>query len=316
MPEQTGRDDKKGDWLKIEIFAPPAMIDALTNFLTEIGAQGAFQESLEPQNGFPESAEQEALTAFLPLDVRREQRLAALTTYIDSLAEIFPELAKPTFRTEIIRDPDWGEAWKKYFKPLRVSRNLVIKPTWERFSPSGRDIVIEIDPGMAFGTGQHASTRMCLDAIEELFLKGRAFDHWHVLDVGTGTGILGIACAKLDAERVLCVDIDQKAIEIAHENVMINQVEDRVEVAARDVATVSESFQLIVANLTAKILLKLRPALMRLIAPDGYIVISGIIEQNRPDIESRFIDDSLALHRLITEKEWVCYVLKKGSARP
>jgi ribosomal protein L11 methyltransferase len=156
---------------------------------------------------------------------------------------------------------------------------------------------------------------MCLDAIEEILLKDRTFEKWHVLDVGTGTGILGIACAKLDAERVLCVDIDQKATEIAQENVLINQVEDRVEIATRDVATVSESFQLIVANLTAKILLKLRPALLRLIAPGGYIVISGIIEQNRPDIETRFIDDSLALHRLITEKEWVCYVLQKGSGR-
>ncbi len=152
-------------------------------------------------------------------------------------------MEKPTFRTEVIHDPDWGEAWKKYFKPLRVSRNIVIKPTWERFAPTGRDIVIEIDPGMAFGTGQHASTRMCLDAIEEILLRDRTFEKWHVLDVGTGTGILGIACAKLDAERVLCVDIDQKATEIARENVLINQVEDRVEIANRDVATVSESFR-------------------------------------------------------------------------
>ena len=319
MAEQVGQaGEKKEDWLKIELLAPEAMIDALTNFLTEIGAQGAFQESLEGQstNGFPEPADRETLKAFLPVDVRREQRIAALTTYIDSLAEIFPELEKPTFRTEVIHDPDWGEAWKKYFKPLRVSRNLVIKPTWERFAPTGRDIVIEIDPGMAFGTGQHASTRMCLDAIEEILLRDRTFEKWHVLDVGTGTGILGISCAKLDAERVLCVDIDQKATEIAGENVLINQVEDRVEVANRDVATVSESFELIVANLTAKILIKLRPVLVRLIRPGGYIVISGIIEQNRPDIEARFLGDSLALHRLITEKEWVCYVLKKGSARP
>ncbi len=138
MPEQHGKaGEKKEDWLKIELFAPMEMIDALTNFLTEIGAQGAFQESLEPQspNDFPETASGETLKAFLPCDVRLEQRLAALQTYIDSLAEIFPELEKPGFRTEVIRDPDWGEAWKKYFKPLRVSRNIVIKPTWERFYP-------------------------------------------------------------------------------------------------------------------------------------------------------------------------------------
>jgi len=138
---------------------------------------------------------------------------------------------------------------------------------------------------MAFGTGQHASTRMCLDAIEEILLRDRTFEKWHVLDVGTGTGILGISCAKLDAERVLCVDIDQKATEIARENVLINQVEDRVEIANRDVATVSESFELIVANLTAKILIKLRPVLVRLIRPGGYIVIS--VSSNRTDRTSR-----------------------------
>lgn len=314
--EKTG--DKKGDWLKIEVSAPGALIDALTNFVTEIGAQGAFQESLEPQsqNDFPETAAVETLKAFLPFDVRLEQRLASLQIYLDSLAGIFPELERPTFRTEIIRDPDWGEAWKKYFKPLRVSRNIVIKPTWERFTPTGRDIVIEIDPGMAFGTGQHASTRMCLEAIEEILLKDRSVENWRVLDVGTGTGILGIACAKLDAAQVICVDIDQKATEIAQENVLINQVEDRVEIANRDVATLTEPFHLIVANLTAKILIKLRPHLGRLLWPGGYLVISGIIEQNKPDIETHFLGSAFTLHRLITEKEWVCYVLKKEGAHP
>src|SRR5512133_1122287 len=111
MPETLGKaGEKKGDWLKIELFAPVEMIDALNNFLTEIGSQGAFQESLEPQspNGFPEPSSRETLKAFLPFDVRLEQRLAALRTYLDSLSEIFPELEKPTFQTETIHDPPWG----------------------------------------------------------------------------------------------------------------------------------------------------------------------------------------------------------------
>ena len=266
------------------------MIDALTNFVTEIGAQGAFQESLEPQspNDFPETASGEVLKAFLPFDIRLEERLAALQTYIDSLAEIFPELEKPGFRTEVIRDPDWGEAWKKYFKPLRVSRNIVIKPTWERFSPTGRDIVIEIDPGMAFGTGQHPSTRMCLEAIEEILLRDRSVDQWRVLDVGTGTGILGIACAKLDAEKVLCVDNDKKAAEIAAGKRPDQPGGRPRRDPDRDVATLTEPFHLIVANMTAKILIKLRSHLIRLLRPGGYLVISGIIEQNKPDIEAHF----------------------------
>jgi ribosomal protein L11 methyltransferase len=319
MPETLGKTgEKKDDWLKIELVAPVEMIDALTDFLTEIGAQGTFQEFPAPQSttGSPEPSAGETVKAFLPFDTRLEQRLAALRTYVDSLAEIFPELEKPAFRTEAIHDPDWGEAWKKYFKPLRVSQNIVIKPTWERFTPTDRDIVIEIDPGMAFGTGQHASTRMCLDAIEEILLKDRTFEKWNVLDVGTGTGILGIACAKLDAKRVLCVDNDPIATEIARQNVQVNQVEDRVAVADRDVAALVEPFELIVANLTAKILIELCPSFVRLINPGGYLVISGIIEQNRPDIEAHFLGNAFSLHRRITEKEWVCYVLKNGGRRP
>ena len=319
MPEQLGRaEEKKGDWLKIELFAPEETIDALSNFLTEIGAQGAFQESPDPQpaNGFPELSAGETLKAFFPFDVRLEQRLSALQTYLDSVAEIFPELEKPDFRTEIIRDPDWGAAGKKYFQPLRAGRNIVIKPTWEPFAPTGGDIVIEIDPGMAFGTGQHPSTRMCLEAIEEILLRDRTFEKWNVLDVGTGTGILGIAAAKLDAQRVLCTDIDGKVVEIARENVLLNRVEDRVEVVNRDIAALAGPFHLIAANLTANLLVKLRPQLVRLTGPGGYLVLSGIAEQNKPDIETCFPGDSFSLCRLITEKEWVCYVLKKEVARP
>ena len=132
----------KTDWLKIEIYSPLEMIDALNNFVAEIGAQGAFQEyGAQPQNGLPETAPPEILKVFLPFDLRLEQRIASLQIYLDSLAEIFPELEKPTMKTETIHDPDWGEAWKKYFKPLRVTKNIIIKPTWERYSPDRKSVV-------------------------------------------------------------------------------------------------------------------------------------------------------------------------------
>lgn len=317
MRDEPGKaEEKKEKWLKIELFTPLELSDALSNFLTEIGAQGAFQESLEPlPHDSPGITPGETLMAFLPLDADLEQRLTMLRIYLESVAEIFPELEKPGIRTEVILDPDWGEAWKKYFKPLRVGRNIVIKPTWEGFTPKGGDIVIEIDPGMAFGTGQHASTRMCLEAIESIFMEHRTFEKPCVLDVGTGTGILGIACAKLGAQRVLCVDNDPLATKIAQDNVLINRVEGHVTVADVDIPTLTEPFPLIVANLTARILGDLFPHLDRLVSPGGRLVISGIIEQNRPDIEARFLDGSFTLDHLITEKEWVCYVLKKVGGR-
>jgi ribosomal protein L11 methyltransferase len=181
-------------WLKMEISAPSELMDALGNFLTETGAQGVFQESLEQlmPDDFPEVCATEVIKAYFPQDVRSDKRIAALQKYLESLNEIFPDWEKPSLRTELISDPDWAEQWKKYFKPIRVSSNIIVKPTWERYAPSSRDIVIEIDPGMAFGTGQHASTRMCIEALEDIIMQDRSVKNWKVLDIGCGTGILGI----------------------------------------------------------------------------------------------------------------------------
>jgi ribosomal protein L11 methyltransferase len=314
MPEKHGKGAVgKADWLKIEIYAPLEMIDALNNFVAEIGAQGGFQEYGEtlPPNGFPETSFPEVLKVFLPNDVRLRKRLEDLQRYLDSLAEIFPELAKPTMKTETIHDPDWGEEWKKYFKPLKVTRSIVIKPTWERYSPTGGDVLIDIDPGMAFGTGQHPSTRMCLEALENILLHDRSRSKWRVLDVGTGTGILGIAAAKLNDSAVLCVDTDKKAVEIAIENVSINNVEKHVEVRHGEIAALTEPFDLIVANITAKALVKLRPHLQRLLGQDGYLVISGIIDQDKKNIEDHFPASTFPVHQLLTEKEWLCFVMRK-----
>jgi len=303
-------------WLKMEISAPAELMDALGNFLTETGAQGVFQETLEPQTAgdFPESVDEETLQAYFPQDARGEKRIIAVQKYMESLQEIFPGIRKPSLKTEVISDPDWGEQWKKYFKPIRVSNNIIVKPTWERYSPSSRDIVIEIDPGMAFGTGQHASTRMCMEAIEDIIMKDRSIKSWKVLDVGCGTGILGITAAKLGAQDVICVDIDKKAVEIARENAAINQVDDRLRFFNRDVTTISEPRNLIIANLTAKLLLTLSPHLTNLLLTDGYLIISGIIEQDTKSIEENFSVASFIQNKVITEKEWVCYVLRKKSA--
>ena len=307
-----------GKWLKIELSAPAELMEALGNFLTESGVQGVFQESLEPQNtagDFPEEAKEEVLKAYFPQDNRSEKRLTALQKYIDSLSEIFPDFEKPSFTAEIICDPNWGEQWKKYFKPLRVSKNIIIKPTWERYTPDSRDIVIEIDPGMAFGTGQHASTRMCIEAIEDIIMNDRSIKEWKVLDVGCGTGILGITAAKMGAQDVICVDIDRKAVEIAGENAAINNVQTSLRTLNKNAAAIDKPRNLIIANLTSNLLLSLRQHLVQLLLPEGYIILSGIIEQDAKNVEEEFSADPLAIHKVITEKEWVCYILKKETAK-
>ena len=303
----------KEKWVELSISVPEALVDAVSNFMTEIGAQGVYEESLEPPDGadFAESPINPLIKAYLPQDLRIENRLAALNAYMHSLAELFPDYPKVTYKADIITDADWSEGWKKYFKPIRVTKNIIIKPTWERYNPVGHDIVIEMDPGMAFGTGQHASTRMCLEAIEEILLHAKSEEKKHVLDVGSGTGILGIAAAKLGANAVVCIDIDKLATEIAMENIKLNHMEDRVVSINKDVAALNETFNLIVANLTAKALIKLRSHIISLVESNGYLIISGIIEQNREDIESHFCTEPFSHRRTLQDKEWLCYVLKK-----
>lgn len=156
---------------------------------------------------------------------------------------------------------------------------------------------------------------MRLEAVEDILLKDRTIKNWRVLDVGTGTGILGITSVKLGAWKAVCVDIDRKATDIANENVKINHVENQVEIINGDVRTIHEPFDLIIANLTAKILIKLCTHLISLMEMGGYLALAGIIEQDRNDIEEYFCTD-LVPYKIITEKacpdagrEWICYAL-------
>jgi ribosomal protein L11 methyltransferase len=213
----------------------------------------------------------------------------------------FDATAGPASEAELKAYLPWGPEAKKQIGFL----------TWERYAPLGRDIVIDIDPGMAFGTGQHPSTRMCIIALEDILTHNRGIQDWKALDVGTGTGILAISCAKLGIKNVVAVDLDSQAIEIASKNISINGVADRIEIINRDISIYKGTFDLIVANLTANALIGLRPHLVRMTKPDGYMILSGIIEQDAATIETIFQSEEIEIHDTLTEKEWVCYVLKK-----
>ena len=306
-------------WVEITIAAPIALADAISSFITDQGSLGVIEEEIVV-DAFDDIDEQEGsgkIRAYFPDDHTAALKVNALGDYLKSLSQMFPELDPPEMKAETIADPDWEEQWKKYFKPLRISRDIVIKPTWERYAPSGRDIVIDIDPGMAFGTGQHPSTRMCINAMEEIIPKDRTFETWAVLDVGTGTGILAISAAKLGAHKVVALDLDLKAVEIAEKNAAINRVEDRIEILNQDVLTYQGRFNLIVANLTASTLIPLRAHLDGMLEPGGYLVLSGIIEKDAPMVEETFLrQESLSSHQLLSEKEWVCFVLHKRREAP
>lgn len=306
---------EKEIWIEIVVTTPPELSEALSNFLTELGTQGVFQEE-RIENSFDLCDQTSVeIKAYLPESDDLKDQIDLLNQYVDSLENLFPDLKKTEVTTNTIVDPNWGEQWKKYFKPLRISKDIVIKPTWERYAPLGRDIVIDIDPGMAFGTGQHPSTRMCINTLEELLRTNKDIEKWEALDVGTGTGILAICCAKLGIGKVVALDLDPKAVEIASKNVAINRVDDKIEILNRDVSMYTGEFDLIVANLTANALINLRPHLDRMIKPGGFIILSGIMDQDGANVTTIYNTKNITLDSTLTEKEWVCYVFKKRSKK-
>lgn len=305
--------ETKEKWMEITLSTPSELCDALSNFMEELGTQGVFQEEAD-ENGFSDAGTADAMDeikSYLPLDSDTDKKVNLLNDYIQNLSELFPDMETPSFSLKEIIDPDWGERWKKYFKPLKIGRNIIIKPTWERYTPTSRDIVVDIDPGMAFGTGQHPSTRLCIIAIEEIALKNRSFEKWSVLDIGTGTGILAICAAKIGAGSVAAVDLDSKAVEIAGTNTSINGVEDRVEIINRDASMCDGTFELITANLTASTLINLQPIITSLMKPGGYLVASGIIDRDAKNVEKIFQSEDVTLHETKSEEEWVCYIFRK-----
>jgi ribosomal protein L11 methyltransferase len=235
------------------------------------------------------------------------------------LSRIYP-MPEPQFRT--LRDEDWAHAWKKFYKPLRVGRRVILKPSWEEFTPQPDDVVVELDPGMAFGTGLHPTTRLCIAALEEVVTPGA-----RVLDLGTGSGVLAIAAYLLGAAELLAVDIDPIAVDVALENAARNRVPtgDGQALSVR-LGSVPEKmadhFQIIVANILAEVLAKLfdaeydYPPLAEPLAPGGLMILSGII-----DYRADLVLEAAARHgmRLVDRKQegdWVALVMRKPPAAP
>ena len=232
------------------------------------------------------------------------------------LQQIYP-IPEPELRT--VREEDWAHAWKKHYKPMRVGRRIILKPTWEEFTPEPDDIVIELDPGMAFGTGLHPSTRLCIAALEDLVQAGDA-----VLDVGTGSGVLSIVAAKMGAGRVFATDIDPVAVDVAQENISINGLgapgeAPRIEVVAGSVPTGETGrFQIVVANILAEALARMLDGgygnvpLAEPLAPGGHMILAGIIDEKAELVVEAGERNGLTKTDERRESDWVALIMRKA----
>ncbi|MCI6376891.1 MAG: 50S ribosomal protein L11 methyltransferase [Clostridiales bacterium] len=205
-----------------------------------------------------------------------------------------------------VADEDWSENWKKYYKPFRIGSRLVVKPTWEPYAAKPGDLVIELDPGMAFGTGTHETTNMCMQLLEKHLQDGM-----RVMDVGTGSGILAIAAAKLGAKDVLAIDIDPDAVKVARENVALNAVDGHVRVVVGDLCK-GETMpcELAVANIVADAICMLAGPLTRHLQRNGLLICSGIIREREQDVLLAAEKAGYAVYDRIEKGEWVALALR------
>ncbi|NEW05180.1 50S ribosomal protein L11 methyltransferase [Paenibacillus sp. SYP-B3998] len=321
-------------WHELTVHTTEEAIEMITNFVHELGAGGvsieesgtlnkerdtSFGQLYEmPLNDIPEG--RAVIKGYFSLDNDMETILNHLKGSVEQLQEFDIDTGNPIYEVKEVDDEDWANAWKQYFKPIRVSERLTIKPTWETYAASPEELILELDPGMAFGTGTHATTALCLRALEKYIQPGD-----DVIDVGTGSGILSIAAAKLGAKHVLAVDLDPVAVLSAQDNTKLNGLDSQITVKLSDLlgvlkANETESatqlgvklpVQVVVANILAEIIVLFVGDVYEVLQSGGYYVTSGIITRKEADVEQALVAANFTIVDKSYESDWVVIVARK-----
>jgi len=299
MPAKSQTPQPAKSWLKITITASETISDPIADFICE-QTGGVEQIPVASAN-----AAQEQIVGYLENDPHTPEKLKKITEYLEELALLAQEEGKTRLETETILDEDWNKAWKERFKPLPITAHLVIKPTWESYSPGPDEKIIEMDPGMAFGTGHHASTKLALEFVEGLFHDKAAPPPKTVLDVGTGTGILAMAAALFGAQEVLAIDNDPEAVLVAEENILRNALTPTIKTDGIALEDLPRQFDLVIANIIHDTLIELAAGLAARLAPNGRLIMAGILVGPQTD-NIRAAYNALGLKHLETrsEGEW------------
>ncbi len=297
-------------WCEVSIEAPVFILEAIADFLSSLGAGGAvFSETSPPKQGF------ERLTGFLACDDELEQKLTKLKNYIHQLRQLFPEQEISRLEIQTIIEQDWLNAWKESVVPAKISDKFWVVPEWREVPNEAKHsgaMIIRMEPGLAFGTGYHPTTQICLKFMEKLVPEQAQT----LLDFGTGTGILAIAGAMLGAKTVLAVDIDPLALKVAEDNIKRNNLLGKIQLLHAGADTkkrLSEkNFDLIVANLFYSELKRLRDYLVWHLKKGGFLVISGILKDQAKDIHSHYKRIGLSILEVREEQGWVGSLMKKS----
>lgn len=310
-------------WARISVVTTHEGADLIANILMELGAAGTeiddpslvneyIDAGLWDYTDLPRAEDTETVTvrAYLPEDARLESSLLALAERIAALRHAGAALGAGTISHSFVADEDWAETWKAYIHTEKIGERIVVRPTWEEYTPSADEIVIELDPGAAFGTGAHATTAMCLRWLEHLVSPGM-----RVYDMGCGSGILAVAAAKLGAGEVIAMDYDPVAVSVAEENIRQNNVHNVV-ACESDLLSACEGAapaELITANIIADVIVRLFAQLDRHLAPGGTLLASGIIDDRIADVEHAAAQHGFTVLDMTCEKEWAAMIIRRAT---
>ena len=312
-------------WTEVLIKVDPQAVEAVTDILYGLGAQGvAIDEPVDVQKLREDelywdyidekllendTEETKIMAYFSEEETNLPEKIAVIKEKIRNLTEFGLSIGSGTVELSNVNQEDWESAWKQYFKPVHVTDRIVVKPEWEEYSPQEGEIVIEIDPGMAFGTGTHETTSMCINQIEKNLKAGD-----RVIDIGSGSGILSMAAVLLGAEKATGVDLDPVAVRVALENVELNNLQDKIEILHGNLTDViREKADIVVANIMADIILILLEDVRELIKDDGLFISSGIIQEKRAAVEARLLEKNFSIVEVETKGEWCAITAQKKS---
>lgn len=307
-------------WFEVKIKTTSEAVEAISNILMEMGAGGVvvedpndpiFNEGYEGDWDYFDKEEMvfEYDGALIKTYLEEEgldETIAALETAIAGLGAFGLDYGPGTVEKSEVFESDWANEWKKFYKPTKIGQNIVIKPSWEDYEPEPADLIIEIDPGGAFGSGTHETTSMCIEHLEK-----RVKPETTVFDIGCGSGILAIAAAKLSASKVIAVDLDENAVVTAQENVLRNNVEKQVEVLHGNLMdVVSGKADIIVANIIADIICLLSESIATFMHDDSVWISSGILVVKVPMVREALLKNNFEIVEVVEKGEWASVVAK------
>jgi len=300
----------KGAWLELSVAADHEAVEAVSEILSRAAPGGT---SVEPAFELIEDGLAARVDIARPAMVRAYLPVLSASAVRDATAQADRELGhlqafglRPIgdLSARLVHEADWANAWKVHFPVLRVGERIVIRPTWRRHKRQAGDVVLALDPGMAFGTGLHPTTRLCLAALESLADRG-AIEGARVVDVGSGSGILSIAAGLLGARSILAVDVDPIAVEASAANARRNKLTRRIRAREGSAPTGEGPFDIVLANLIASLLVVLADGLVEDLRPGGTLLASGIFANREAEVVAAFEARGLVIARRYNEGDWV-----------